>query len=267
MAIIKDGKKYRTLEEQVYYLTHFKDEVYTKSETDALVNEKDKLLKEEINSNVYNKNQVYTKQETNSLVDEKDSLVKNEIKESNYTKQETNALIQQNNVSIKNEIKETVYTKDEVNALIREEISKAGGKTLIYQGELDLSSTKTYPSLDLRGYDTYFMEAKIKQSDQSSPVLFAKGYGYDTTIFNDIDSDMKITYTAFMLTSMKHESSYQSILIAPRFAKTEKISTSESLGTDFGMDSSGAPYITILEADNVTYGYRDLIITKIYGIK
>lgn len=241
MAIIKDGKKYRTLEEQVYYLTHFKDEVYTKSETDTLVNEKNELLKEEINSNVYNKNEVYTKQETNSLVDEKDLLVKNEIKE-------------------------TTYTKDEVNELINQAIANIGGKTLLYQGELDLSSTTLYPSINLEGYDTYFIEAKIKQSDSSLPDTIAKGYGYVISTFVDVDANNISKYATCVLLSMDSESSYKTIQLALRFATAFDTSTSTSLGLQF-LDENGVPYIKILDGEVVGHGFKNLIITKIYGVK
>lgn len=237
MAIIKDGKKYRTLEEQVYYLTHFKDEVYTKSETNTLVNEKNELLKEEINSNVYNKNEVYTKQETNSLVDEKDLLVKNEIKE-------------------------TTYTKEEVNALINQAIANVGGKTLLYEGELDLSSTTLYPSININGYDTYFIEAKIKNSN---PTIFAKGYGYLAVDADDIDTGDNSKYIVFMLTSMNLDS-VGAIQFALTAATSTKISTSESLGLQF-INEAGVPYIQILEGEVVGKGFKNLIITKIYGVK
>ena len=241
MSLIKDGKVYRTLEEQVAWLTNFKDEVYTKSETNILVNEKNELLKEEINSNVYNKNEVYTKQETNSLVDEKDLLVKNEIKE-------------------------TTYTKNEVNELINQAIATIGGKTLLYEGELDLSVSALYPSINLEGYDTYFFEGKLKKSDSSLPDAIAKGYGYIISEFVDEPSNTIGRYGTSILLSMDFDSSFETMQLALRFATVFDTSTSTSAGLQF-LDENGIPYIKILDGEVVGHGFKNLIITKIYGVK
>ena len=137
-----------------------------------------------------------------------------------------------------------------------------GGKTLLYEGELDLSSQQVFPSINIAGYDTYFIEAKIKNSN---PTIFAKGYGYFITSIDDVDSDFNVKLITFMLTSANPDS-FAAIQFSLRAQIDTQISTSTNAGLEFHDGSGGVPYIQILDGEVVGKGFQNLIITKIYGV-